>query len=158
MLLLVAGLIVVNAWSRAGGLPVVPLPPGATTRIPEGERYETRVDNLAQAMTHTLEGGFGRTDMTVHALPGSMAPAEAVAFIGRSLGGDWSPVPNRCRQRGHPVDVPGRRFITACRWVENVRWWPRAVEVAAFDRLDRIPPPYWPKDVTLLVVATARAR
>ncbi|MEO3785227.1 hypothetical protein ABGB12_17995 [Actinocorallia sp. B10E7] len=143
-------------WERAGDLPEVRVPPGATSSLPEGERYETRVDNMALAMKQGLEERFGSSNSRIYALPEGTVPAEAVAFVGRSLGEDWAPVNARCRQRGYP-DSPGRRFITACRWVEKSRWWPRAVEVAVFDRLDRVPPAYWP-DITLLVVATGRGR
>lgn len=134
-------------WTTAGAAHDVVPPAGATTQLPEGERYETVVDNRANAITLGLSNDRGPAAVSTYALPPESPWPQARDAVAAQLDG-WEQV-------GDCADNADARLVE-CAWREPARWWPREVRAtmmrpptAGDDRAG------WP-DLTILIIGSGR--
>ncbi|MCY1143887.1 hypothetical protein OWR29_38315 [Actinoplanes sp. Pm04-4] len=150
-LLLVAavtlGALAFVRWNAAGTAhPVLP-PGGATTQLPEGEQYETVVDNRATLVALALRNDRGPATVRTYALPPNSPWLQSRKLVATQLD-HWPEV-------GNCADNPEARTLE-CTWREPTRWWPREVRLTMM----RPPPPTEPRNgwpnLTIVIIGSAR--
>ena len=149
VVLLILGSLAGVRWSAAGEPTEVIPPSGATTQLPEGEQYETVVDNRAHIIALGLRTDRGAPAIGTYALPPGLPWLQARKLVATQL--------DHWEQIGDCADNPEARTVE-CRWREPTRWWPREVRIA----LMRPPPAGQPRngwpDVTILIIGAGKGR
>lgn len=145
--LLATAAIAFARWRAAGVARDIVPPAGATTQLPEGERYETVVDNRALLIALGMRNDRGAATVRTYALPPESPWPQTQQLIATQLDG-W-------QQIGDCADNPAARIVE-CAWREPTRWWPRKVQITMMR-----PPPAgeerngWP-DLTILIIGSAK--
>jgi hypothetical protein len=147
VVLLTPGAIAAVRWKTAGVPHDIMPPAGATTQLPEGERYETVVDNRAHIIALGMRNDRGAATVRTYALPPASPWPRSREIVATQL--------DRWEQIGDCADNLEARIVE-CVWREPTRWWPREVRLTMMR-----PPPAgeerggWP-DLTILIVGSGR--
>jgi hypothetical protein len=145
--LLTLGAVAFVRWNGAGVPHDIVPPDGATTQLPEGERYETVVDNRALVIALAMRNDRGPATVRTYALPPDSPWQQSRETVATQLDG-WE-------QIGDCADNAEARIVE-CAWREPARWWPREVRATMMR-----PPPAgedrngWP-DLTVLIIGSGR--
>lgn len=147
VVLLALGVTVFVRWTAAGVAHDIVPPAGATTQLPEGERYETVVDNRALIIALDMRNDRGAATVRTYALPPDSPWQHMRQMIATQLDG-WEQV-------GDCADKLEARIVE-CAWREPTRWWPREVRLTMMR-----PPPAgeerngWP-DLTVVIIGSGK--
>ena len=147
LLVLTPAVLAFGRWRSAGVARDIVPPAGATTRLPEGGRYETVVDNRALIVALGMRNDRGAATVRTYALPPESPWPQMREVIATQLDG-WERV-------GDCADNPQARIVE-CAWREPTRWWPREVRLTMMR-----PPPVgeerngWPA-LTVLIIGSAK--
>lgn len=127
-MLLVPAVLAFIRWNAAGTPHKIVPPAGATTQLPEGEQYETVVDNRAAIIALSLRNDRGPATVRTYSMPPNSPWLQSKMLVATQLD-HWTPTTD-C------ADNPEARILE-CTWEEPTRWWPRQVRLTMM----RPPPP-----------------
>ena len=140
-LVVVALVVGVGAWQRAGNPVVTPAPPGTTAHPNVTDNPGDSDNAVVLEIVIALERASDHSaDPQVYAMPADTGWAQTRQRYQKILGTGWRPTGD-CEA----VYVPGEY---RCRWVERTRLWPRSVDLVLLCQ------PLLKTGITLIVVET----